>query len=168
MEPIPKGLNMNELTQGGLRFSPEPIVRDTGLSTGGNISKVVDELKADTTESFELVLDSIIDGKDMFKITKGWRIDGDLLVDSGIFLEGKITGRLVAPGHVVVVAREGEALMGVECEMLICCGKVGGKVVSSEIILGEDGEMHADEIYVKRGRFVNCEGSEFSGRIHPM
>ncbi|MBQ69136.1 hypothetical protein CL689_03650 [Candidatus Saccharibacteria bacterium] len=159
---------MNELTQGGLRFSPEPIVRDTGLSAGGNISKVVDELKADTTESFELVLDSIIDGKDMFKITKGWRIDGDLLVDSGIFLEGKITGRLVAPGHVVVVAREGEALMGVECEMLICCGKVGGKVVSSEIILGEDGEMHADEIYVKRGRFVNCEGSEFSGRIHPM
>lgn len=160
---------MSELMQPShLSFLGDPAVRDHGLGKGGNISRVVDDLKADNAESFELVLDSIIDGHDMFKISKGWRIDGDLLVDSGIFLEGKITGRLVAPGHVVVIAREGEALLGVECEMLICCGKVGGKVVSSEIILGEDGQMHAEDIYVKRGRFVNCEGSEFSGRIHPM
>lgn len=120
------------------------------------------------SKDFELILDAQLEMGKMQKIPKAWVISGDFDADCGLFIEGKIKGKVVSRGNVVVLARDAEVLGGVICEVLISCGHVGGDVLADQIIVGDDGALLAKNVHVSKGKLLICPGAEFSGNVHSL
>lgn len=120
------------------------------------------------TEEYELKLDAMLEIGQMQKIPASWVIDGDMTVDCGLFVEGRISGKVISRGNVVVLTRGAEILGGLICDTLISCGTVGGDIIAEQIIVGDDGVIDAQNVHVAKGKLLTCPGSEFSGKVHSL
>lgn len=144
------------------------IVEDVGqmempnsINSIGGISK----LEMRSKEDFDLVLDVEIKRDEMTRISEDWSIDGDFELSTGVLHYGKITGKLISRGNVVVVAQGARIGAGVVCEVLVCTGEITGDIHADQIILGETGVINGGDVHVRKGKFLTCAGSEFSGNL---
>ncbi len=164
-ELVPR-VNDGAANEGGKRFSVDYHSVDSPVAV--DLETALDKMSLMSREGGSLVLDAQLSSGDMVKIPEAWKIGGDVEVDTGIFLSGKIKGKLVSRGNTVVIERGAEILGGVTCEVLICCGKVCGTVSATQIIIGDDATVMADEIHVAKGKLLICPGADFSGKIFSL
>lgn len=146
----------------------ERIVEDVGQMEmpGKSVSIAgLTKLEIQSKENFDLVLDVEIKRDEMTRISDDWVIDGDFEISTGVLHYGKITGRLVSRGNVVVVAEGARIGGGVVCDVLICTGEITGDIHADQIVLGETGVIHGGDVHVRKGKFLTCAGSEFSGNL---
>lgn len=132
------------------------------------LASQLQQIESGQMEAYELQLDAMLEMGKMQKIPANWIIDGDMTVDCGLFVEGRISGKVLSRGNVVVLARGAEILGGIICDTLISCGTVGGDIIAEQIIVGDDGVIDAQNVHVAKGKLLTCPGSEFSGKVHSL
>lgn len=148
---------------------PEGVVQEQiDANDRFGLGSQIQQIANGQTEVYELKLDALLEVGRMQKIPVDWVIDGDMTVDCGLFVEGRISGKVLSRGNVVVLARGAEILGGLICDTLISCGTVGGDIIAEQIILGDDGVIDAQNVHVAKGKLLTCPGSEFSGKVHSL
>ncbi|MEM7575744.1 MAG: polymer-forming cytoskeletal protein [Bacteroidota bacterium] len=127
-----------------------------GSSNGKDDKKT----KTDTSSTSSSRSNSPSGGHGLNTITEGTKIQGDLVADSDIRIDGQITGNLKCSAKVIIGAK-GSFDGDVNCTNAVIEGKFTGKLFVTEMLqLKETSVVNGD---LKTNRLAMAPGCDFSG-----
>jgi len=103
--------------------------------------------------------ETVINPNSINQIENSTTIDGELITESDIKFNGKLTGKLITKNK-LVLGESGQIKGEVYCKSAIISGRIEGKVIVEEIITLQstayiEGELTTDKLAIEPGAVLN-------------